>query len=51
MITKILKLLNERDYFDVSKEVEIAKGKHYMPTTFKEAMPMVKRILKIKTKD
>lgn len=51
MITQVLRLLAERDFYNVSEEVEVAKGRHYLPTNWAEAVPVIKRMLQIKTKE
>jgi len=39
----ILKLLSLDDFYGVSEEVEIAKGKYKLPLTIKEAYKQLKR--------
>jgi hypothetical protein len=43
MLENIIKLLNLRDYFNVSEFIEIAKGKYKIPKTIKEKSQQVKR--------
>ena len=43
MIPKIIELLQSSDFYNVSKTVEIAKGKHEMVTTFRNAKQKLKR--------
>ena len=43
MITEIIDLLNTDDFYGVSEEVDIAKGKYETPTTFKGFWKMIKR--------
>lgn len=43
MIKNIIDLLAMDDYYGVSHEIDIAKGKYKTPTTFKEFWRMVKR--------
>lgn len=46
MIRKILELLKTGDFYNVSEEIEIAKGKYKAPETTKEFQRAVKRRLK-----
>jgi len=39
----ILKLLNIDEFYGVSENIEIAKGKNKMPETFKEGFKQIKR--------
>lgn len=39
----ILKLLKQDDFYGVSEEIEIAKGKNKLPETFKEGFKQLKR--------
>lgn len=48
MIKLILELLAHNDAYNVSTEVEIAKGKYAIPRTFKESMEKIKRERKFK---
>jgi hypothetical protein len=43
MIKGIIELLNTNEYFGVSERVEIAKGKHQLPTTWKDVWYKIKR--------
>ena len=43
MIPKIIELLQSNDFYNVSETVEIAKGKHEMVTTFRNAKQKLKR--------
>ena len=43
MITQIIKLLQADDYFAVSKEAEIAKGKYEIPDTRDKLKTKIKR--------
>lgn len=43
MIHKIIDLLQSNDFYNVSERVEIAKGKHEMITSFKDAKRKIKR--------
>ena len=46
MITQIIKLLQTDDFYNVSKEVEIAKGRYRYVRTFKQFWSQLKRIIK-----
>jgi hypothetical protein len=46
MITKIIEILGEDSYYNVSENVEVAKGKYKMITSWKEAVEQIKRIRK-----
>ena len=48
MIQNILDLLNANDFYGVSENVEIAKGKHELPNGWKDAFSKVKRHSKSK---
>jgi hypothetical protein len=39
----VLKLLNIDEFYGVSENIEIAKGKYKMPESFKEGIEQVKR--------
>ena len=39
----VLKLLNIDEFYGISEEIEIAKGKYKMPETIKEGFKQVKR--------
>jgi hypothetical protein len=43
MIENIIELLNQDEYKNVSERVEIAKGKHQIPNTWKEVWYKIKR--------
>jgi hypothetical protein len=43
MIGIILDLLEVSDWCGVSNEIEIAKGRHEMPRTFKKGLKQIKR--------
>ena len=47
MISKIIDALHAFDYYGESSAIEIAKGKHQLPTTFKIAREKLKRQLKM----
>ena len=46
MIGNVLKLLGSNDFFNESKEIEIAKGKYKIPKTIEQSMDQFKRDLK-----
>ncbi|MDG3582047.1 hypothetical protein [Galbibacter pacificus] len=46
MIVQILKLLQTDNYYGISKEIEIAKGKNELPKSFQEIINQAKRKLK-----
>ena len=48
MIAKIIDLLHTNDFYNVSKTVEIAKGKHELVTNFKDAKEKLKRVWLLK---
>jgi hypothetical protein len=39
----ILKLLSVDNFYGISEEIEIAKGKYKIPLTFKEGFKQIKR--------
>jgi hypothetical protein len=39
----ILKLLSVDNFYGISEEIEIAKGKYKLPLTFKEGFKQIKR--------
>lgn len=39
----VLKLLNADDFYGVSENIEIAKGKYKLPTSIKEGIKQFKR--------
>jgi len=43
MIKNIIDLLNTSEYYGVSERVDIAKGKHEIPKSWKDAWGKVKR--------
>ncbi len=43
MIKNMLKLLSSADFYGVSEEIEIAKGKYAIPTSFKHSYEQGKR--------
>lgn len=43
MIEQILELLNQDDWYGVSKNIDIAKGKYKIPTSLKEKQEQTKR--------
>lgn len=46
MITEIIKLLKTDDFYGVSYEIEIAKGRRQYMTSFKQLLYQMKRWLK-----
>ena len=44
----ILNLLKQDDFFNISEEIEIAKGKNKLPTSFKGVFKQAKRASKFK---
>lgn len=44
MIPKIIELLQSNDFYKVSKEVDISKGKNELITSFKDAKKKIKRV-------
>ena len=44
MITDIIDLLQEQDYYKVSKEIDIAKGKYEIPSNWSGVKNLFKRI-------
>jgi len=46
MIDAIIYLLNVDDYYGESEHIDIEKGKHKLPTSFKEGMQQMKRKMK-----
>lgn len=43
MMKNILYLLNSNDFYKVSEDVDIAKGKYQMPVTWKDVKNFIKR--------
>lgn len=50
MIGKILELLKITEYYGISENVEIAKGKYKIPTTVKEVFEQARRQKRMKKK-
>lgn len=48
MIKNTIDLLGTGDYYAVSKRVDIAKGRHSIPNTWKGVKNLIKRILWLK---
>ncbi len=46
MITQVIKQLQSDDWYNISEEVEIAKGRYKITTRFKTLRKRIKRILK-----
>ena len=44
MITEIINLLQQKDYYKVSKDIDIAKGKYEIPNSWKGVGNLFKRI-------
>ena len=44
MITNIIDLLQQKNYYKVSEEVDIAKGKYEIPTSWSGVTNLFKRI-------
>jgi hypothetical protein len=44
MIKSIIDLLAMKEFYGISREVDIAKGKYKIPYSFKEAKQQIKRI-------
>lgn len=44
MITNIIDLLQKQDYYKVSNDVDIAKGKYEIPTSWSGVKNLFKRI-------
>lgn len=45
-ISAIIKQLQSEDWYNISEEVEIAKGRYALPTNFKRVKKQAKRVLK-----
>lgn len=43
MIITVIDLLKADNFYKVSENIDIAKGKNYLPTTFKEIKNALKR--------
>jgi len=41
---QLIDLLNKKDYYGVSKNIDIAKGKYAIPYTWSGAIKQIKRI-------
>jgi len=50
MITKIIEILGNDEFYNVSERVEVAKGKYEMITSRKQAYKQIKRIIKWRKK-
>lgn len=50
MIKGLIELLNTSEYYGVSERVEIAKGKHQIPLTWKDGWKKIIRIKWLKRK-
>jgi hypothetical protein len=48
MIKNVIDLLNLGDFYGVSEDIDIAKGKYKYPQTIKEGKLLLKRIWKSK---
>jgi hypothetical protein len=48
MIKTVIDLLNLDDFYGISDDIDIAKGKYKYPQTIKEATQLLKRIWKSK---
>jgi hypothetical protein len=44
MIKHLIDLLNTNDYYGVSKNIDIAKGKYAIPYNWKDGLKQIKRI-------
>jgi hypothetical protein len=44
MIKHLIDLLNTNDYYGVSKNIDIAKGKYAIPYSWKDGLKQIKRI-------
>jgi hypothetical protein len=44
MISKFIYILQQKDYYGVSKEIDIAKGLYAYPTSTKDLIKKLKRI-------
>lgn len=51
MIGKIIELLKVTDYYGISENIEIAKGKYKIPTSVKEVFEQARRSAKMKKKN
>lgn len=50
MIGTILNILKQDDFYGISNEIEIAKGKNKIPKSYKEVINQAKRELKWRLK-
>lgn len=50
MISKVITLLNAGEFYNSSEEIEVAKGRHYLPRTFSKTLYLIKRRLKWRKK-
>jgi hypothetical protein len=50
MINNVIDLLNTSEFYGVSENIDIAKGKYALPTDWKDAFNKVKRHYKSKRK-
>lgn len=48
MIKNVIDLLNLGEFYGVSEDIDIAKGKYKLPQTIKESKLLLKRIWKSK---
>lgn len=48
MIKLILDILKSSDFYGISEEVDIAKGKYHIQDSVKDSLKQLKRILKSK---
>jgi hypothetical protein len=48
MIKTVIDLLNLEDFYGISEDIDIAKGKYKYPQTINEAKQLLKRIWKSK---
>jgi len=44
MIKDVIQKLQEKDFYNVSEDIDIAKGKYQIPRTFKDLKNLFKRI-------
>ena len=44
MIQNIINLLQEKDYYNVSKDIDVAKGKYEIPSSWKGVKNLFKRM-------
>jgi hypothetical protein len=48
MISEIVIKTQKQPFYNISPEIEIFKGKHQLPSTFKQAIKLIKRKVKYK---